>query len=485
MPKKRSCFVVMGFGEKVDLATGRKLNLDKSYYNLIKPTVKKAGLECYRADEIVRSGNINVPMYERILTADLVIADLSTSNNNAFYELGVRHALRPYTTIIIAEDQFKFPFDIAQITVRTYKHLGDDIGVSEAKRFRGELKKAIDEILANPTDDSPVYTFLKGLRRFQLPDDLNADVQAAEAACAKTAAGKGAATRGAQGDFTVGVGAQDPKPVPASQTHSALMQKMWDAKARKDFAEARKLLSSVRAAMKESNAGAPEDPYIIQQLALVTYKSGQPTPTAALEEARDLLKTLNPETSNDTETLGLWGAVHKRLWDITKDRADLNEAVRGYEHGFYLRNDYYNGINLAFLLNVRSDDACRRADLATSAAECEDARAEAVACFVHAKKVRAEVLSICERWLKDNPAPAGKKATKQAMKEYLSNKYWVVATQAEAYLGTGQTTKANKTYKEAYSLDPEPWMVDSTESQRKTLKKLLAVCPLKYLKTGK
>ena len=37
-------------------------------------------------------------------------ADVSTANCNAFYELGVRHALRPATTIIIAEDKFKFPF---------------------------------------------------------------------------------------------------------------------------------------------------------------------------------------------------------------------------------------------------------------------------------------------------------------------------------------------------------------------------------------
>ena len=471
MPEKKTCFVVMGFGEKVDLATGRKLNLDKSYHNLIKPTVKQAGLECYRADEIVHSGNINVPMYERILTADLVIADLSTSNNNAFYELGVRHALRPYTTIIIAEDQFKFPFDIAQITVRTYKHLGEDIGVSEAKRFRGELRKAIDQIMAKPTDDSPVYTFLKGLRRLKLPDDLNAHPAADNAAVAKKG-GKGAAARRAAANAAVGVGAQDPKPVPAGQTHSALMQRMWDAKDRKDFGEAKKLLTSVRAAMRENNPGAPEDPYIIHQLALVTYKSGKPTLTAALKEARDLLLTLNPETSNDTETLGLWGAVHKRLWDETKDPAQLDEAVRGYERGFYLRNDYYNGINLAYMLNVRAANA--------------GSRAEAIADFVQAERVRREVLLICERWLADNPAPAGKKATKEATREYLYNKYWVVATQAEAYLGTGQTAKANKTYKEAYSFAPEKWMIDSsTEPQRKALTKLLADSPLKYVKAGK
>ena len=78
----------------------KTFDLDKTYRNIIKPAAVAAGLECVRADEIVHSGNINVPMYERLLKADVVVADVSTYNCNAFYELGVRHALRPYTTII-------------------------------------------------------------------------------------------------------------------------------------------------------------------------------------------------------------------------------------------------------------------------------------------------------------------------------------------------------------------------------------------------
>ena len=228
--EKKTCFVVMGFGEKVDLATGRKLNLNASYQNLIKPTVEAAGLKCERADEIQHSGNINVPMYERLLTADLVIADLSTSNNNAFYELGVRHALRPYTTIIIAENEFNFPFDIAQIAVRKYKHLGDDIGVSEARRFCGELEAAIKEILSQPKDDSPVYIFLNRLRRLKLPDDMNAGDEIAKAVAEEAAVPPAAAAV-------------------ADMTHGALMQQVADAKGRGDFLTAKTLLSSVRILM--------------------------------------------------------------------------------------------------------------------------------------------------------------------------------------------------------------------------------------------
>jgi hypothetical protein len=154
--KKNLCFVVQGFGEKTDFTDGRKLNLDASY-KVIKEAVEEAGLQCMRADEIKHSGTIDEPMYEQILHADLVIADLSTYNVNAAYELGIRYGLRRYATIIVAEEKFKNPFDVSHIVIRRYKHLGEDIGVSEAHRFKQELKDAITQIMAAQKTDSPVY----------------------------------------------------------------------------------------------------------------------------------------------------------------------------------------------------------------------------------------------------------------------------------------------------------------------------------------
>jgi hypothetical protein len=139
-----------------------------SYQELIKPAVEAAGLKCIRADEIKHSGLIDDPMYEQLLKADVVVADLSTSNRNAIYELGVRHALRPYTTVIIAEEGLmKSPFfDLGHIVIRTYHHPGEDIGVKEMRRFTAELTAAIKDILAKEPErrrDSPVYRFLEHL----------------------------------------------------------------------------------------------------------------------------------------------------------------------------------------------------------------------------------------------------------------------------------------------------------------------------------
>jgi hypothetical protein len=435
-----TCFVVMGFGKKNDFETGRVLDLDQSYHNLIKPAVEAACLKCIRADEIVHSGLIDVPMYEHLLKADVVVADVSTSNRNALYELGVRHALRPYTTVIIAEEQMmKSPtFDLSHIVIRKYRHLGEDIGVSEAKRFTSELTEAIREIMARePTLrwDSPVYKFIDRLT----PPSIAEEVKQAVAAAVSEASASGA-------------------PV-----HSELMQQVDEAQKKGEWLKARTLLEAIREMRRAaaSETENPEDPYVLQRLALATYKSKSPTPEEAFKAARDLLKLLEPQTSNDTETLGLWGSVHKRLWELTKESSYLDKAVRAYERGFYLRNDHYNGINYAYLLNERAAHPI--------------GFAEAVADFVQARRVRKEVISICNQWLESNPPPApllpGSK--------YPEKRYWVLATLAEAQIGLEEEALGQQRLEEAFAAAPEPWMKETTQEQVDKLKVLLAASPLK------
>ena len=456
-----TCFVVMGFGKKTDFETGRTLDLDKSYKYMIKPAVEAAGLKCIRADEIVHSGLIDVPMYEQLLNADVVVADLSTSNKNAFYELGVRHALKPRTTVVIAEDGIKtFPFDVNHVAIRQYHHLGEDIGFEEVMRFRELLTKAIVEIRKkNPPDqDSPVYTFLKDLS----PPTLAKIIRAAAEQAAKSG---GAANEATGAESGSGGGAGDPSSR-ASQmnaVHSIMMLQVDDAQKKGEFVKAKNLLSSMREMMKIGSpvrttsplTEKPDDPYIIQRLALVTYMSKDPSEEAALLEARDLLATLNPETSNDTETVGLWGAVHKRLWNLTKVTANLDVAVRSYERGFYLRNDYYNGINVAYLLNVRSVNAA--------------SPAEAIADFVQAQRIRREVIMICQQSLNSDKLPQ-------------ESKYWMTATMAEAYFGIGDEAEGERILQEALSMAPAEWMKETTQAQIEKLRSKLVDSPLKHIK---
>ena len=104
-----------------------------------------------RADEIQDTGLIDRSMYALLVRADVVIADISTMNPNAIYELGVRHAVKPQSTIILrAESSTSIPFDINHTRVFSYKHLGEDIGVDEAKRMQDVLKEKLNYILIFP-----------------------------------------------------------------------------------------------------------------------------------------------------------------------------------------------------------------------------------------------------------------------------------------------------------------------------------------------
>lgn len=330
--EKRLCFVIMGFGKKTDYsnptAPPRTLDLDATYRAIIKPAVVAAGLRCVRADEIPHSGVIDQAMYEMLLRADLVVADISTANPNALYELGVRHALRPRTTIMIKEIEGKFIFDLNHLATVQYKHLGEDIGVQEAQRQKKVLKKLIAEVLSSGTHDSPVYTHLKGLREPAMSSEdfkkaLRATVDSSSTLSKEVELAQAAARK-----------------VPTD--HVA---------ARNHFARAIKIRNRLRPSSHEASEA---DPYLLQQLALHTYKAKLPKPRAALLRAWKILEALHPSTSTDPETLGIGGAIQKRLWDLSKKRRNLDQAIDLYGRGFELRRDYYNGENYALCLDMRT-----------------------------------------------------------------------------------------------------------------------------------
>jgi hypothetical protein len=100
---------------------------------------------------------------------------------------------------------------------------------------------------------------------------------------------------------------------------------------------------------------------------------------------------------------------------------------------------------------------------------------------VNAQRVREEVISICDQWLASHLPPSDK-ASDEAKTDYLKNKYWVVATKGEAFLGTGMAPEAETAYNDAYGFAPAPWMIESTREQRTKLEPLLADSPLRYVK---
>jgi hypothetical protein len=148
-------FIVRPFGIK------ENLDFEAIERDLIKPALNAARIDGSTTTDITRAGNIREDMFRLLVTADLVIADLSIHNANVFYELGIRHGLRPRGTILIRADVHTYPFDLQTDRFLLYK-VADPAGSVAA------LTRAIEETLLavtgdGGTDDSPVYKMLPSL----------------------------------------------------------------------------------------------------------------------------------------------------------------------------------------------------------------------------------------------------------------------------------------------------------------------------------
>src|SRR4030067_1012011 len=109
------CFVLMPFGKKPQ-ASGTLVDFDAVYRDIIAPAIEAADLEPLRADEEVTGGIIHKPMFERLILCEYAVADLTTANANVFYELGLRHAVRPASTVLLfARGSGQLPFDVAPL----------------------------------------------------------------------------------------------------------------------------------------------------------------------------------------------------------------------------------------------------------------------------------------------------------------------------------------------------------------------------------
>ena len=142
---KPLCFVIMPFNKKKD-ADGNEIDFDLVYNALIEPAILEAEMKPIRADKETINGIIHKPMYERLILCDYAIADLTTANANVFYELGIRHAVKPFTTITIYSKNSKLPFDINFLRCMPYDY---NYEAADPLSNCKETKKALTQQLLN------------------------------------------------------------------------------------------------------------------------------------------------------------------------------------------------------------------------------------------------------------------------------------------------------------------------------------------------
>ena len=375
---KPLCFVLMPFGVKTD-GNKKEINFDNVYNSFIKPAIIAAGLEPIRADEETSGGFIHKPMYERLMYCDFALADLSFANANVFYELGIRHALKPFTTISIFEVGTKIPFDTAPL--RTFPYVYENDEVQDVKIKIGGLASYINEGVNSQTKDSPIGQLIP---LYKFPD-LNYLLQDADSFRKKTIAVKEqkeelnqlakqwkaiGKTKAATDDEKKKVKEDQQKVVDKikaiQQSEGTNLRFNLDLlyafinayKTVNAFKEVTEMLQPLLATGNKNNP-LDDNVYIRQQLSLAYNKIKN------REDAEEVLKPITEKYGPDPETNGLLGAVYKGLMDDNLNDKDLSAAYRvnainAYVEGFEADpRDYYPGIN-ALTLMFFSDEPDER-----------------------------------------------------------------------------------------------------------------------------
>lgn len=162
---KKLCFVVGPIG---DDNSEDRVHADWLLEEIITPVFHESFSEfdLHRADKISEPGRIDAQVISALLDAELVIADLSTLNPNAFYEIGIRHMAQKPIVHMHLEGQ-RIPFDVGMFrSIKFSRRTPTDL-----RKARAALKDAVAAAIADGHKvDNPV-TVARG--RVQLQESAS------------------------------------------------------------------------------------------------------------------------------------------------------------------------------------------------------------------------------------------------------------------------------------------------------------------------
>lgn len=161
---KPHAFVAMPFGRKPG-NDGTLIDFNAVYRDLLKPAVEAAGFEVFRADEERAAGDILSDMFQELLIADLVVADLTINNPNVWYELGIRTALRARGIVLVTGPRPDQVFDNYSMRKQFY-HLKDGVPDPDfLQQDRDAITEMVKATMASwhEKKESPVFYHLPHL----------------------------------------------------------------------------------------------------------------------------------------------------------------------------------------------------------------------------------------------------------------------------------------------------------------------------------
>jgi O-acetyl-ADP-ribose deacetylase (regulator of RNase III) len=157
--KEKTAFVIMPFHKKED-KEGKEIDFDLVYRDFIQEPLEALGFKPLRCDEITQAGSIHEDMFRQIATAEVAVVDITMLNANVFYELGVRHALRPSVTVLIKKRGTEAPFNIQGQRIIEYPGANGSV-----RDTHDEIKSFVETGLRSNKPDSPIFNVLQDARK--------------------------------------------------------------------------------------------------------------------------------------------------------------------------------------------------------------------------------------------------------------------------------------------------------------------------------
>ena len=336
------CFVIMPFGVKPD-ASGRAIDFDAVFRDIIAPAVKHAGFDVVRADQEMGSGLIHKAMFERLLLSEYAIADLTIPNANVYYELGVRHAVRPQSTVLLSAEASRLPFDVGNLQAWPYALDAAGRPANAAKDSR-ELGRQLEYAKIHDEPDSPLFKLLDGFKppevAHEKTDLFRREIIRSRAVREQLLQAKDA---GLPALDTMRDDLGEIAAVEAGLVVSIYLA-YRDVKAWDRMIDLHKRMDPVLA----------HTILVREQHAFALNRAGRGG------EAERVLLDLIKERGGQSETYGLLGRIYKDRWRAAKAAKDafsargfLDKAVEAYRRGFESDSrDAFPGINAATLMEI-------------------------------------------------------------------------------------------------------------------------------------
>lgn len=342
------CFVLIPVGVWSD-PSGAFVDYDVLYEEVLQPAISTAGMDAIRAEEGVAGEGLTTSAFERLMLCDFAIVDVGIANPAVSFDLGVRHAVRPGSTVGIATNSSGALPDLPQIDVVPISVAGGSPTAAESdadviaaalvtartSRSRAPMYRLVDE--PEPPD-------ISRLRTDSFRDEAGEVAQFTKRLAEARAEGVDAVAT-VEGDLGSLADADLRVLVDLLLSYRAV--RAWD----------RMLILVDR--MPEPLARSV---IVREQQAFALNRSGR------TEEAEQALLELIEERGGSSETFGLLGRIYKDRRDACADeveaRACLEQAIDAYLSGFERDwRDAYPGVNAVTLMELAEPPDPRRHDL--------------------------------------------------------------------------------------------------------------------------